>query len=161
LVVIETSKGERNKYKYDERLRVFAYSSVLPEGQTFPFDFGFIPGTRGDDGDPLDVLLLADAPVPMGCVVTVQLIGVIEAEQSETDGETVRNDRIIAVSVDNVMFDGARSLKDLSSPMLKQIEQFFISYNRIKGKQFKVIGRRGPNTAQRVLDAGIKQYRKA
>lgn len=106
------------------------------------------------------MLLLADVPVPMGCAVSVQLIGVIEAEQTETDDETVRNDRIIAISVDNVMFDGVRSLKKLSSPMLEQIEQFFIFYNRIKGKRFKVIGRHGPATAQHLLKAGVKKYRK-
>lgn len=104
------------------------------------------------------MLLLADAPVPMGCVVKAQLIGAIEAQQRERNGQTVRNDRIIAVAVGSVMFDGVRALADLGRPMLEQIEQFFVSYNRVKGKQFTVKGRRGPAAAQRLLKAGIKAY---
>src|SRR4051812_46072742 len=88
-VVVETPRGTRNKYKYDERRGLFLLHKVLPLGAEFPFDFGFLPSTRGDDGDPLDVLLLTPEPAFPGCVVPARLIGVIEAEQVE-DGETER-----------------------------------------------------------------------
>src|SRR5882724_4439410 len=117
IVVVETPKEERNKYKYDEELRTFAFSSALPEGQTFPFDFGFVPRTVADDGDPLDVLLLMDAPVAMGCAVPSRLIGVIEAKQTE-DGQTPRNDRLLAIGTESIMFSNIQSLKDLSKSML-------------------------------------------
>src|SRR5579871_6578732 len=97
-VVIETPRGHRNKFKYEEKLGLFTLHKVLPLGASFPFDFGFIPATRGQDGDPLDVLVLMDEPTFPGCVVTSRLIGVLEAEQTE-DGETVRNDRLIAMAV--------------------------------------------------------------
>ena len=78
-VVIETPKGSSNKYKYDEELETLVLSVVMPEGMSFPYDFGLIPRTLGDDGDPLDVLLLMDEPVFSGCTVPSRLIGVIEA----------------------------------------------------------------------------------
>jgi len=95
-VVVDTPRGCRNKYKFDEQDGQWRLSKVLPPGMSFPYDFGFIPSTRGEDGDPLDVLLLMDEPAFLGCVVPARLIGVIEAEQTE-EGTTVRNDRLVAV----------------------------------------------------------------
>jgi len=74
--VIETPKGSPNKYDYDDSCAAFRLSAVMPEGTTFPYDFGFFPSTVADDGDPLDVLVFLDAPVVVGCVLTVRLIGV-------------------------------------------------------------------------------------
>jgi len=99
-VIIETPKGCRNKYKYDPEIGAFKLSKVLPEGMVFPYDFGFIPGTKAEDGDPIDVLLLMDQPAFAGCVIESRLIGVLEAEQSK-QGETERNDRLIAVADEN------------------------------------------------------------
>src|SRR5437764_15464112 len=82
-VIVDTPKGSRNKFKYDEELGLFKLSGVLPAGAVFPFDFGFVPATLGGDGDALDVLLLMDEPAFVGCLVEVRLIGVIEAEQTE------------------------------------------------------------------------------
>ena len=82
-VVIETPKGSRNKYAWDREQQIFALKKVLPEGMAFPHDFGFIPSTEGDDGDPIDVLVLMDQPVFTGCLVKARLIGVIEGKQAE------------------------------------------------------------------------------
>src|SRR5436190_17387182 len=92
--VIETPQGSRNKYKYDPEMGLFRLSKVLPAGSEFPFSFGFIPRTLAEDGDPVDVLLLADEPVPVGCVVPARLIGVLEAENVD-GGKKERNDRLI------------------------------------------------------------------
>jgi hypothetical protein len=96
VAVVETPRASRNKFNYDPEIGAFRLKRVLPLGSTFPYDFGFIPSTRAEDGDPLDVLLLVDEPAPVGCVVHVRLLGVIEAEQRELDGRRVRNDRLIA-----------------------------------------------------------------
>jgi len=93
-VIVDTPKGSRNKFKYDEKLGLFRLGKVLPLGSCFPYDFGFIPSTKAEDGDPVDVLVLMDEPAFSGCLVTVRLLGVIEAEQTE-EGKTVRNDRLI------------------------------------------------------------------
>src|SRR5881394_3501639 len=81
--VIETPKGHRNKFKYDEKRGLFRLSGVLPAGAVFPFDFGFVPSTRGEDGDPLDVLVLMEEPAFCGCLISARLLGAIEARQKE------------------------------------------------------------------------------
>ena len=78
-VIIETPKGSGNKYKFDEEKKVFKLSKAMPVGAVFPFDFGFIPSTLAPDGDPLDILVLMDAPVFVGCLMEVRLLGVIAA----------------------------------------------------------------------------------
>src|ERR1700704_2993480 len=78
--IIDTPKGSRNKFKFDEKIGMFKLGGALPVGAVFPFDFGYIPSTRGGDGDPLDILILMDEPAFVGCLVPARLIGVIEAE---------------------------------------------------------------------------------
>src|SRR4029453_15828071 len=75
-VVIETPKGSRNKYAFDVKDKFFALKKVLPAGMAFPYDFGFVPSTRAEDGDPVDVLVLMDEPAFPGCVLTCRPIGV-------------------------------------------------------------------------------------
>src|ERR1051325_7710078 len=81
--IIETPRGSRNKYKYDERTGLFKISKVLPAGAAFPYDFGFIPNALAEDGDPLDVLILMDEPAYPGCLIPARAIGVLEAEQGK------------------------------------------------------------------------------
>src|SRR5215831_19946718 len=80
-VIIETPKASRNKYVFNPELKVFALKRVLPAGMTFPYDFGFVPSTKADDGDPLDVLVLMDEPAFPGCLLKCRVVGVIEGEQ--------------------------------------------------------------------------------
>ena len=158
-VIIETPKGSRNKFNYDSGHKLFKLGGVLPAGAVFPFDFGFIPSTTGGDGDPLDVLLLMDEPAFPGCLVPARLVAVIEALQTERDGETTRNDRLIAVAADSHTHKGIRTLADLNDNLLDEIEHFFVSYNEIKGKAFKPTGRFGPVKAKGVIEEGIKKFR--
>jgi len=153
-VIVDTPKGCRNKYKYDEEHGLWRLSKVLPLGASFPFDFGFLPSTRGEDGDPVDVLVLLDEPSFPGCVVPARLIGVIEAAQTQ-DGKTIRNDRLVAVVETPYNPPLFRSLDELSPQHLDEIEHFFISYNQIEGRQFKPLGRHGPEKAQQVLEAAL------
>lgn len=159
-VIIETPKGSRNKFNYDEEYHLFKLGGVLPAGAVFPFDFGFIPSTLGGDGDPLDVLLLMDEPAFPGCLVPARLIAVIEAEQTERDGETTRNDRLIAIAADSHTHRNVRTLADISTALVDEIEHFFVSYNQIKGKQFKPLGRFGPIKAARLIEEGAQLFRR-
>src|SRR5580704_3402296 len=86
--IIETPKGCRNKFDYDPESNLFKLGGLLPEGMMFPFDFGFIPSTLGDDGDPIDIMVLMDAPAHVGCLMEVRIIGVITAKQTEKNGKT-------------------------------------------------------------------------
>lgn len=155
--IIETPKGSRNKYDYMERQGVFKLTGVLPSGASFPFDFGFIPSTLGEDGDPLDVLVLMDEAAFAGCLVSVRLLGVIEAEQTERDGAVMRNDRFIAVASHYRQQDELQELTDLSSVLMDEIEHFFISYNTIKGKNFEPLRRSDSKRALELLEAGRKR----
>lgn len=153
-VIVDTPRGSRNKFKYDDEHQLFKLGGVLPAGAIFPFDFGFIPGTRGEDGDALDVLMLIDEPTFVGCLVSVRLIGVIEAEQIE-NGETIRNDRLIAVATESRNHREVQTLAQLSRNLLDEIEHFFVSYNEAKGKKFKPLGRFGPECAEKIVKAGM------
>jgi inorganic pyrophosphatase len=124
----------------------------------FPFDFGFIPSTLGDDGDPLDIMVLMDAPAHVGCLIDVRLIGVIEARQIQ-DGKTESNDRLLGVAVHSYEHEHLRSAKDVSKTLLDQVEEFFVSYNKQRGKKFKISGTGGPRKAIEFLKDGIRPIR--
>lgn len=158
-VVVETPRGCRNKYGFDFDLGCYKLKSVLPHGAVFPFDFGSIPGTVGEDGDPLDVLLLMDEPVFTGCLVEARLLGVIEAEQTEK-GETERNDRLIAVAAKSSTRDSMTSLLKIEPATIKEIEHFFVSYNAARGKEFVPLGRKGPVAARHLIEAQQRRPRK-
>ena len=156
--IIETPKGCRNKFDYDPASDLFKLGGLLPEGMMFPFDFGFLPSTLGEDGDPLDIMVLMDAPAHVGCLMHVRVIGVIMAEQSE-GGKTQTNDRLIGVAVHSYEHEDLKSLNEVSPTLLKQVEEFFISYNKQRGKKFRVTGTGGPKTAFKFLKAGMRAHR--
>jgi inorganic pyrophosphatase len=144
------AKGSSNKYAYAEALGAFQFKMVLPEGTSFPYDFGMIPSTVGADGDPLDILILLDAPAFPDCVLEARLVGVIEAEQRERDGTWERNDRLVGVAVKARTHAHVHALSDLRPGMLDEVEAFFGHYNQLAGKDFKVL-RRGDAEAALAL----------
>jgi inorganic pyrophosphatase len=154
--VIETPMGSRNKFKYDEKNGCYELSGVLPQGMMFPHAFGFIPRTLADDGDPEDVLVILDEPVFPGCIVPSRLLGVIEAEQTE-NGKTARNDRLIAIAASSRDLSDVDSLRDLNTNMIEEIEKFFVTYNEERGKKFKVLGRKGPQQAMKLLKKSLRR----
>jgi len=148
--VIETPKGSRNKVAYDPESGVFALKAILPAGLLFPFDFGFIPSTCGDDGDPLDILLFMEPPAPVGCAVDVRVIGILHAKQTER-GRTVQNDRVIGVVKESLEYAHLRELHDVSKRVRQQIEAFFVSYNQQRGKTFTIQHRGNAQAAVRAI----------
>jgi len=160
MAVVETPKGSRNKYNYDGRWGAFRLGGVLSEGMSFPYDFGFIPSTLGEDGDPIDVLILLDVPVVVGCLVTVRLLGVIEAEQQERDGQRMRNDRLIAAATHAHTHEHIRTAEDLPPYLLREIEGFFAQYNQLRGKQFEPLRQGGPDRARSLLERGMEAFRR-
>ncbi len=155
-VVIETPKGSRNKYAFDPEQRIFRLKKVLPEGMVFPHDFGFVPSTKADDGDPVDILILMDQPAFPGCLVDARLVGIIEAEQSE-NGKTERNDRLIAVCNASHTHSNIKSMKDVNESLLQEVEKFFVNYHVNDGKKFKVLDRKGPGTANAFLKRRMRK----
>ncbi|HEX3800313.1 MAG TPA: inorganic diphosphatase [Verrucomicrobiae bacterium] len=156
-VIVETPKGSRVKYAYDPETGFFILSKALPEGMMFPFNFGFVPNTLAEDGDPLDILVLNEEPLISGCLLKVQPIAIIKATQTEDDGE-VRNDRIIgqALSKETPLEFQEESF---DKRMASQIGFFFTSYNKLYGKKFKILGIGGKHKAFEMIDRSIKRFR--
>jgi inorganic pyrophosphatase len=158
-VVLETPKGSRNKYKYDTACGAIRLGASLAEGLSFPYDFGFFPSTVGEDGDPLDVLLLLDEPLPPGCVATARLIGALEIEQKDKGGPWERNDRLLAVATHAHLHETVRGLHDLRPHMLPEIEAFFTHYAGMNGKKLRLLGRCGPRRAAKLLKTGARAFK--
>jgi len=156
-VVVETPRGSRLKIKYLPDCDAFMVDRVLPLGTTFPAAFGFVPQTLGDDGDPLDVLVIADEPIATGCLVLTRLVGVILATQRSGRGRAERNDRLIGVPVQDVAFRTWKSLESVGGSRLNAIEQFFVSYHELQGRTFHPVGRAGPRRARALLMEGIRR----
>jgi inorganic pyrophosphatase len=160
-VVIETPKGSRNKYDYEPEYDCIELAAILPEGMSFPYDFGFLPSTLGEDGDPLDVLVLMDTSVVPGCVIYARLIGVIEATQKDdNDREPIRNDRLIAVASRARSYAETRSLGDLRPYLVEEIKAFFVQYNRLRDREFKPLRDGTPQEAMELVERGIAGFRK-
>lgn len=158
-VVVETPKGSHNKYKYDAKHGVMRLGATLAEGLAFPFDFGFLPSTQGEDGDPLDVLLLLDAGVPPGCVVTARLIGVLEVEQKNKRKPWQRNDRFFAVATHAHSHMAVKRLADLPPRLVPEVESFFTHYAGVNGRELRVVRRSGPKRAGKLVKAGAKAFK--
>jgi inorganic pyrophosphatase len=155
-IVVETPKGSRHKYAFDPKPKCFVLRKSLPPGMMFPFDFGFVPRTKGGDGDPLDVLILSDAPLFPGCVVQSRIVGLIEAEQRE-DGKVERNDRFLAIAEASSDYKEVGEPDDLPSHVLKQTEAFFVAYNQMAGKKFKPLRVLGSKGAIKFLRKNLKE----
>lgn len=159
-IIIETPKGSRIKYAYIPKKDLFELRDFMPEGSMFPYNFGFFPSTLAHDGDPLDVLVLVDTPIPPGTLLRGRLIGVIEAEETQKDGEVLRNDRLLAVADNAWEYGGDEHIDALPEKMIQELESFFAMYEEYNGKAFKSLGKRGPKRAAKLLKCAQKAYRK-
>ena len=158
-VIIETPKGSRNKYAFDHKQKIFQLKKVLPAGMAFPYDFGFVPSTLAEDGDPVDVLVLMDEPAFPGCLLKCRLVGIIEGDQGNKK-KKVRNDRIVAIENDNHSFAHIEHIKELGKEFVEELEEFFVNYHSLSGEKYKILDVRGPAEARRRLKDGVKMARR-
>jgi inorganic pyrophosphatase len=159
-VVIETPKGSRNKYALDVKQKVFELTKVLPAGMVFPYDFGFIPSTLAEDGDPTDVLVLMDEPAFPGCLLKCRTIGVIEGEQGKKN-KAERNDRIVAIEQMNHSYAHVKHVDDLGKKFVKELEEFFVHYHELTGKEYRILDVKGPKEARRRIRDGMRALKKS
>ena len=153
-VIIETPKGSRNKYAFDAERKIFLLKKVLPVGMAFPYDFGFIPSTEAEDGDPVDVLVLMDEPAFPGCLLKCRVIGVIEGEQGKKTHRE-RNDRIVAVEQANHSFADVKHIRDLGRKFVRELEEIFVNYHELSVKKYRILGVKGPTKARRRIQDGM------
>ncbi len=150
LTVMETPRGSHCKLEFDPNLRVFTLAKPLLAGLTYPYDWGFIPSTKADDFDPLDVLVIHDAATYLGLVLRCQPIDVLEVIQS-AKGKKERNDRIFAVP-DRSPFEGdLQDIRRLPKRAIDELEKFFEATNALEDKSLEFLGWRGPKQAVKTI----------
>ncbi len=149
--IIECPKGSGHKYNYEPEHHWFKLTKVMPAGLVFPFDFGLITGTKGEDGDPLDIIVISEIISFPGCSMDCRVIGAIKANQTEHDGQTVRNDRFLGIPEVSQQYSNISSLDDLPEEIMSQIENFFQNYNEQAGKVFEPLGRLNAKDAYKLI----------
>jgi inorganic pyrophosphatase len=152
--VIEIPTNERNKYELDKRLGVFRLDRVLHSAVHYPGDYGFIPRTLGEDGDPLDVLVLMTIPVFTGCLVDARPIGLFHLVDSG-----VADEKVLAVPVGDPHSDGLHELSDIPQHYLKEIEHFFRVYKDLEGTHTETRGFEGAAAARGCITKAMEAYR--
>jgi inorganic pyrophosphatase len=153
--VIEIPRGQTNKYEYDKKLHVFRLDRNLYSPVHYPGDYGFIPSTLSLDGDPLDVLVLVDAPSFPGCLMTVRPIGMLEmVDQGKED------EKILAVGTNNPLFKDIRDCTNLYPHLLLEIEHFFSVYKELEAKTTKIVGWQGAEQAKTAVSECRERYAK-
>jgi inorganic pyrophosphatase len=151
--VIESPKGTENKYEYDVRKKAIVLDRVLYSAVHFPGDYGFIPRTLDEDGDPLDILVLVTTPTFPGCIVTARPVGLLHM----LDGEK-RDDKILAVPTGDPRYAEDHDLNDLPEHILKEISYLFETYKVLEGKQVKILGWEGTEAAKTVITKCQKAF---
>jgi inorganic pyrophosphatase len=154
-VVVESPRGSTLKLKYEPELGAFTLSRPLVLGLAYPYDFGFIPGTRAQDGDPLDALVFWDGASYPGLVLACRALGVLKVEQREEGGGRVRNDRLIATPVKAPREEHLRSVGDLSKRQQEELAQFFLSAVFFTGKEPKILGWGDHEAAEAIVSAAL------
>lgn len=134
-VVIEIPAGSKNKYEFDPKLGAIKLDRVGFAAMAHPYDYGFIPQTRGDDGDHLDALVILDHSVFSGCVVEARPIGLMKMID---DGEA--DEKIICAPAKDPRYDHVKELTDLSPHLPKEIQHFFEHYKDLQNKKTEITG---------------------
>jgi inorganic pyrophosphatase len=158
-VVVETPRGSRAKFAYDTQLETFIFSKSLLTGLTYPYDWGFVPSTKADDGDPLDIMVIHDATTFPGIVLTCRIIGVLQIEQ-KSKGKVERNDRLFAVPRRSHSEQGLRDVRNLSKAIRLELAKFFIATDELEDKKLEIIGWKGPKIAMKAIKDSAKSVLK-
>ena len=151
--VIEIPAGGVNKYEYDKKLGVFHLDRPLYSPVHYPGDYGFIPSTLAEDGDPLDIIIMVANPTFTGCLVEARPVGLLEMLD-----QGVKDEKVLAVASGNPRFEEVHNYTDLYSHMLREIEHFFSIYKDLEGKRTKMIGWQDADMARQVIMASHQRY---
>lgn len=155
-VIVEIPKFSKNKYEIDKETGIIALDRVMHTAQDYPFDYGFVPQTLFDDGDALDVVLLTTYPLMPGILVKARPIAIMEM----TDGGD-RDDKVVAVPVDDPRFADVQDLGDLNKHFVKEMSHFFETYKKIQKKEVSVGEWHGKDAAMAAFTKSCEMYTKS
>jgi inorganic pyrophosphatase len=150
-VLIEIPAGSKNKYEFDKDLNAFALDRVLFASVQYPWDYGFVPNTLADDGDPLDGMVIMDQPTFPGCVITSRPVGMLEM----IDGGD-RDEKILCVPEKDPRYSQVKSLKDIPQHRLEEIAEFFRTYKNLEKKETKILGWQDVDQVMPLVEKCIK-----
>jgi inorganic pyrophosphatase len=150
-VLIEIPAGSKNKYEFDKDMNAFALDRVLYASVVYPFDYGFIPNTLADDGDPLDGLVIMDQPTFPGCVIAARPVGMMEM----IDGGD-RDEKILCVPDKDPRYAHVKSLKDIPQHRLDEIAEFFQTYKNLEKKSVEILGWKDVDAVMPLVEKFIK-----
>jgi len=151
--VIEIPQGGINKYEYDKKLHVFRLDRNLHSPVHYPGDYGFIPQTLAEDGDPLDILILGDAPAFPGCVYEARVIGLFEMLD-----QGIRDEKVLAYASGNPRFSTIENYTEVPSHILLEVAHFFSIYKDLEGKRTEILGWKDRQTAHEIIQTAHKRY---
>ncbi|SRR5579885_603035 len=152
-MIVEIPRGSVNKYEYDTHLGVFRLDRTLYSPMHYPTDYGFVPGTMAEDGDPIDILAMADEPTQQGCLIEVRPLGILEMVDSEQVDR-----KILAVPMRNPRYDQIAEIEGIAPHVRREIEHFFEIYKELEGKTVKLQGWRGIDQAYDAIRASRGRY---
>lgn len=152
--IIEIPRGSRNKYEYDKDKEAFALDRVLYSPFMYPIDYGFIPQTTYDDGDPMDIMVLMDQPTFTGCIIESRPIAIMKM----IDGGD-KDYKVLAVPVDDPRFKDVKDIDDIPSHLLDEIAHFFKEYKRLENKETEVLGWENADIAKEEINRSIELYK--
>jgi inorganic pyrophosphatase len=154
-VIVEIPKGSTNKYELDKETGLLRLDRVLYSAVHYPADYGFIPRTYCDDGDPLDALVLGNEPVYPLTIVQARAVGVMRMRD-----EKGIDDKIVAVSVRDPSFADYTDKSQLPAHVLRQVRQFFEDYKVLENRQVVVEDLLGPEQAVVIIREALELYRR-
>jgi inorganic pyrophosphatase len=153
--VVEIPQACVNKYEYDKKLHIFRLDRNLHSPIHYPGDYGFIPRTLAEDGDPLDILILGDAPTFPGCVYLARPIGLFEMLD-----QGVRDEKVLAYATGNSRFSTIENYTEVLSHILLEVEHFFATYKDLEDKKTQVLGWKDRQAAHEVIQLSHARYMK-
>ncbi len=156
--IVEAPAGTRVKVYYDPVSHRFRTGKFLPLGLAFPLDFAFVPSTLGGDGDPLDLLILPEAVLPVGCIVKVRILGILEAQQQKVNKRAKRNDRVIARLSESRLFRQVERLDQLGQTFVDELSVFFQTYKKMRGQTYDILAVGGPERAIELIEEAAALY---
>lgn len=153
-VIVEIPKGSRNKYEYDEELGTFRFDRLLFSSVHYPADYGFIPDTLAEDGDPLDALVLVTEPTFTGCLIEAKPIGLFKMQD-----EKGTDNKILCVPVGDPLWNYIDNLEEVPPHLLSEISHFFEIYKDLEAKKTIIEGWESRDEALKVIDAAVQAYK--